>query len=283
MRHTNGRRPQPCAASLGVSLASACGAFALAALSAQPAAASGGAQPDVTHVGTLKGGHEGPPEGATAGGTEVVIRGNKLRFEDESCVFSQELSGYGTYSEGPLLSGCSDVIVRFGTEPGLVAAASEHQIDVFSPPHKAGSVDVTVTTRGGISATHSADHYTYIGSPPAVGSRPLPTVKNISPDRGPTTGFTTVSITGEHLLPSGDAACVECARVSVRFGKRAVPALQGTQSELLVVSPPHEPGTVDVFVSAAGLTSAATTADRFSFTAHHHHRRHHHHRSRHRR
>lgn len=239
--------------------------------------AAGGAAPTVTRVAALKGGHEGPAEGPTAGGSEVVISGSNLLLGAPSCVFSDELDGTPRAS----LPGCSGVIVRFGGEPGLVASASAHSIDVISPAHKAGVVDVTVTTPAGTSATSSKDRFKYVGPSPQVGSGASPAISSIAPSRGPTGGFTTVTITGANLLPAGSSVCVECALVSVSFGKSTVPVLEGTQTELVVVSPPHDAGTVDVLASVAGLQSAASAADRFTYTAPPRHRRHHRHHHRH--
>jgi hypothetical protein len=57
--------------------------------------------------------------------------------------------------------------VSFGTAaaPNL-AVASDTQLTVTSPPGAAGTVDVTVTTPAGTSATTPAGQYTYIA--PAV-------------------------------------------------------------------------------------------------------------------
>ncbi len=246
-------------------------------LLAVPAFAAGGARPVVSHVATLKEGHEGPAEGSTEGGTEVVISGGNLLQGASSCLFSDGLGGSPVAS----LPGCSTVIVRFGSEPGLVAFASAHSVDVVSPAHKAGVVDVSVTTPGGASTTSSHDRYKYVGAPPQLGVGTPPVVHGISPNHGPIAGFTTVTITGEHLLPPGSGACVECSLVSASFGKSAVPVLEGTPTELVVVSPPHQATTVDVVVSTAGKQSATNGADRFTYNGaqhrhHRHHRRRHH-------
>ena len=289
MRSPEDFRPllRACARGAGRSVVSAVTGLALTLAFTGVAAASGGARPEVTHVSTFAEGHEGPAQGSTAGGTEVVIKGNNLLSRGDSCIFSEPTGG----SPGePSLPGCSDVIVYFGSEPGLVVAASKHEIDVFSPPHAAGVVDVTVTTPGGTSSKTSADHYTYLGPTPVPGSGPAPKVTAVSPDRGPASGFTTVTISGQDLLPAGTSACVECAHVTARFGSSTVPVLEGTQERLLLVSPPHDPGTVDVVVTVQGNSSATSAADRFTYTGHggghehghhhhhHHHPHHHHHR-----
>lgn len=81
-----------------------------------------------------------PTFGYTNGGTPVTITGTNLK-------------------------GAS--AVRFGS----VAASSfrivsETEIEADSPPNSSGSVDVTVTTAGGTSATSAADQFLYITQPP---------------------------------------------------------------------------------------------------------------------
>ena len=53
---------------------------------------------------------------------------------------------------------------------------SATSITATSPAGSAGTVDVTVTTPGGTSATSSADHFTYVAAP---------TVTGVSPNAGP--------------------------------------------------------------------------------------------------
>jgi hypothetical protein len=83
-----------------------------------------------------------PTSGPTAGGTQVTITGTNLAYSP---------------------------VVRFGN----VAAASPSvgtapgqpdRLTVMSPPHQAGTVDVTVTTPGGTSSTSTATHFTYVGA-----------------------------------------------------------------------------------------------------------------------
>ncbi len=56
-------------------------------------------------------------------------------------------------------------------------------------PAGTGTVDVTVTTPAGTSATSSADQFTYT-------TAAAPTVTGLSPTTGPTAGGTLVTITG---------------------------------------------------------------------------------------
>ena len=52
--------------------------------------------------------------------------------------------------------------VKFGTTPATgVTFVASNQIKAKAPAHGAGTVDITVTTAGGTSATSAADQYTY--------------------------------------------------------------------------------------------------------------------------
>jgi IPT/TIG domain len=214
----------------------------------------------------------------------VQISGRQLLPGGGSCLLLQELAGV---QGGRSLPRCAQVIVYFGGEPGLVFDASPTHIDVFSPPHPSGPADVTVTTTAGTSATQRGDRFTYVGPLPPTGAASPPAVTKVSPTQGPASGFTPVLVRGEGLLPVGANACLECAAVTVRFGARAVAVLEGTQHQLLVASPPHEAGTVDLAVSVDGVISATTAADRFTYLGrghgHHGHgrRNHRHHRRKH--
>ncbi|MBP0644734.1 IPT/TIG domain-containing protein, partial [Mycobacterium tuberculosis] len=60
-----------------------------------------------------------------------------------------------------------------------------------------GTVDVTVTTVGGTSATGAADQYTYVAAP---------TVSSVNPTSGPGSGGTTVTITGTNFTGASAVA-----------------------------------------------------------------------------
>ena len=94
---------------------------------------------------------------------------------------------------GPMQGGTSVTItgtnfsevtaVRFGSNAaGSFIVNSTTQITATSPAG-IGTVDVTVTTPGGTSATSTADQFTYVPAPALA-----PTVTNINPNTGPTSG-----------------------------------------------------------------------------------------------
>ena len=100
-----------------------------------------------------------PAGGPTAGGTSVTITGNGF-------------------------SGAT--AVHFGANPASsVTVVSNTRITATAPAGSAGTVDVTVTTAGGTSATGANDHFTY-----------GPSVSGVSPGSGTVQGGTSVTITG---------------------------------------------------------------------------------------
>ncbi len=81
-------------------------------------------------------------------------------------------------------------------------------------------------------------------------------VTNVAPSRGPTTGGTSVRISG------GGFYSVE----AVEFGKTQAPSFEVlSPTEIAVVTPPSPPGHVDVTVKTANGTSETSADDRFTF------------------
>ena len=92
-----------------------------------------------------------PASGPTAGDTNVTITGTNL---------------------------AGATAINFGANAATnVSVVNATTVTATSPAGSAGTVDVTVTTPGGTSATSAADHYTYAAAP---------TVTAVSPSSGPT-------------------------------------------------------------------------------------------------
>jgi hypothetical protein len=161
-----------------------------------------------------------PSSGPTAGGTSVTITGANL-------------------------AGAS--AVKFGSTVATIVSNTAIQIVATSPAHASGTVDVTVTTAGGTSATSAADDFTYAGPP---------TVTGVSPTFGPTAGGTVVTITGTNLAnPS-----------AVTFGgSRAAVVTPISPTQIIAISPGGSAGAQDVRVTTPGGTTATGSADRFTF------------------
>ena len=149
-------------------------------------------------------------------------------------------------------SGFTDATaVHFGSiEAADFTVESDTVIDATAPAGSAGTVDITVATSSGTSATWSADQYTYM-APPAVTS--------ISPAGGPTTGDTLVLISGSGFTGA----------TAVDFN--GVPAASFdvlSDTEVQTASPAADAtGVVDITVTTPYGTSATSSADQFTYAA----------------
>ena len=143
--------------------------------------------------------------------------------------------------------------VAFGGTAGTaLTVVSATQLKITSPAKAAGAVDVQVTTPGGTSAAVTADKYTYVAPPPA------PVVTAISPASGTTAGGTVVTVTGSNFTGA----------TKVAFGGTAGTALTVVwATQLKITSPAKAAGAVDVQVTTPGGTSAAVTADKYTYVA----------------
>ena len=163
------------------------------------------------------------PSGPTAGGNLVAITGTNLA----------QVSA-----------------VSFGGTPAAsFLSLGNTLLSAAVPPGAAGTVDVTVTTPGGTSATGANDQYTYVAQPVVTG---------VGPGAGPTAGGTSVTITGTHLTGA----------LSASFAGTSVPiASIVSDSEVTATAPPGAAGTVDVTVTTAGGPSATSAADAYIYVA----------------
>jgi Tfp pilus assembly protein PilV len=131
---------------------------------------------------------------------------------------------------------------------GAVAAPSytvngASQITATSPSG-VGTVDVTVVTAAGTSVTSSADKFTY-----------ATTVTGVSPNSGPSSGGTVVTVTGGGF--NGATA--------VKFGSTAATNVTVTNDTQLTATAPAGTGTVDITVTSPSGTSATSVNDRFTY------------------
>ncbi len=168
-----------------------------------------------------------PSFGPVAGGTAVTISGDNL-------------------------SGAT--AVDFGGIPALSFSvnADGTMISAVSPGGAAATVDVTVVTLSGTTATSPADQFTYAAAP---------TVSGISPATGPTSGGTQITVTGTDL---GGATQVDFDDDS---GDDFLGTIVSNTSDQIVVTAPSTgfEGTFDVIVTTVGGTSAGSPADQFTY------------------
>ncbi len=136
--------------------------------------------------------------------------------------------------------------VSFGATPAsTVNVTSTTQIVATAPPGS-GTVDITVTTAVGPSATTAADEFTYI---------PAPTVATVSPASGPASGGTSVTITGSDLTGA----------TAVKFGTTPATGFTVDSATQITATSPAGSGTVDVTVTTPGGTSSTGATDRYSY------------------
>lgn len=167
-----------------------------------------------------------PRRGPATGGTRVIVKGSGF----------QDVQG-----------------VSFGT----VAASSYEALNsrvivAVSPAGTAGqTVDVTVTTSAGTSATGQFDQFTY-------GAIPAPVVQHVAPKAGPATGGTKVIIKGRGFL----------GVTAVTFGTQAATSFKVLNRRVIAaVAPAGTAGQwVDVTVTSPAGTSGITGADHYTYT-----------------
>ncbi len=139
--------------------------------------------------------------------------------------------------------------VDFGATPvAAFTVVNNTEITADSPAAGTGTVNVTVTTPGGTSATSTADQFIY--------SVAAPVVTGLSPASGPTTVGIPVTITGTGFIGA----------TAVDFGTGVASSFTEVSStEIIAVSPAAGTGTVNVTVTTPGGTSATSTADQFTY------------------
>ena len=120
----------------------------------------------------------------------------------------------------------------------------------MTAPAGTGTVDVTVTTPGGTSATSTYTKYTY--------NAPRPTVSSLTPNNGLRTGGNTVTI--------GGTGFTGATRVKFGYYSSATNLVVVSDTQITVTAPAGT-GTVDVTVTTPGGTSATSTYTKYTYNA----------------
>lgn len=227
--------------------------------------------PTVTFISSAKITAVTPPH--AVGAVDVVVEN---RAASGLSLGSTTLTGGFTYvapptitsvspSVGSIGGGTTVTITGTGFETGAtvsfgavasptVIVSSATQIVATAPTEAAGTVSVVVTNPDGGTVT-AAGAFTY-GLPP--------TITGIAPARGALTGGAIVTLTGTQFQPGA----------VVTFGgvAGAVTSVSADGTTIVVTSPPHGPGTVDVVVTnpdgrTAILPSSFTFVNSISITS----------------
>ncbi|NUL03064.1 IPT/TIG domain-containing protein [Streptomyces lunaelactis] len=133
--------------------------------------------------------------------------------------------------------------VAFGGNNATPTVTSDSLLNVTVPAGTSGSVGVSVTTTGG---TNNGFSYTYVD---------VPTIIELAPTSGSTSGGTAVTITGTELATTE----------SVTFDGVTAPFAVVNSTTLSVVTPPGTAGAVDVVVNTTG--GGVTAAGGFTYVA----------------
>jgi len=162
--------------------------------------------------------------GTSAGGTMVTITG-------------KELTGASAVSFG------EGAAAEF-------TVSSPTSITAVSPPGSAGTVDVMVTTAGGVSAISTKDRFKY-----------APAVSAISPSGGSVAGGATVTVTGSGFL-------VGTGGTTLKFGtKKASAVACASTTSCTAVVPANPAGTVNVTAQVNKVTSPVVQpGDEFTYS-----------------
>jgi alpha-tubulin suppressor-like RCC1 family protein len=137
--------------------------------------------------------------------------------------------------------------VWFGRNRGQVLEDGESRIVAVAPAGTVGRVNVSVRTPAGVSPETAGARYTY-----------RPVVTGVAPAEGSPAGGTEVTIHGAGFTP-GSATVIRFA------GAPATAVDCADSTTCTALAPAHSAGTVDVVAMAAGILSARTVADRFSY------------------
>jgi hypothetical protein len=141
--------------------------------------------------------------------------------------------------------------VTFGSSTATsFTVKSSKSILALTPAAAATTVDVTVTTPAGTSATSLADHFRF--GPP--------TITELTPNHGPTTGPTSVTVTGTGFALGAGATAFKLGTIPVT----SVNCTSITSCKIVV--PAHKAGSLDLRATVEKLVSPKVPADVFTYS-----------------
>ncbi len=192
----------------------------------------------------------------TSAGSSAVNPNDQYDYTSSGPTVTSISPGTGTGSGGTSItingSGFSNVTgVKFGTTAATsYSVVSNSQITAISPSHNPGTIDVTVVTTGGTSATSSADQFVF--TTPVL----VPQVTSLVTTSGTTAGGTQVTIQGVNYTNI----------TGVYFGSLAAASyVVNSSTSITAVTAAEAAGSVDVTVQNTAGTSMTSANDKFAF------------------
>jgi uncharacterized repeat protein (TIGR02543 family) len=189
----------------------------------------------------------------TAGGTSTTSAGSKYSYVAAPTISSlstsdgAEAGGIGVVITGTGFTNVSSV--TFGSNNATSFTVNSSTRITANFPAGTGTVNVRVTTPGGISSNVSADDFTYTSATK---------VTSISPNTGATGGGTVVEISGTNFSSSSTVVFGTTAATNVSYnsvtGKITATSPAGTNTQY-------------VRVTTSGSQSATAAANVFTYTA----------------
>ena len=189
-----------------------------------------------------------PGAGSPTGGNNVIVAGTGFTGATDVFVGTKDISA--SPCPGSPTSPCF-----------TVDGSTQITVEDF-PAHAATTVDVTVQTPAGTSATSPADQYVYASAP---------TVTSVSPPFGPLVGGNTVTVNGTGFDPAGVVATqvsVGATNITAMCsGTPTSPCFSVASDSQITVEdfPGGTAASVDVTVTAVGGTSATSGADKYTY------------------
>lgn len=181
-------------------------------------------------------------------GTSATSAADTFTFGPPSIYFLFPGAGspYGNTSVSIIGSGLGNASsVSFGGANGTIVSRSNSSIEVKSPAHGAGLVDITVTNAAGTSTITSGDQYVF----------GTPVISLVSPNAGDTAGGNVITITGSRLTNT----------IDITFGGISSSFTVDSDTQITATAPGHLPGTVDIIATNDFGTSAITAADKYTY------------------
>jgi len=140
--------------------------------------------------------------------------------------------------------------VSFGTLAATsYTVETDQEILATSPAGSAGNIDVSVTSPSGTTSIDPADVFTY--------SLKVGIISSVVPDVGPSTGGTTVTISGKNFKNVS----------AVTFGTMPAAGFTVTSPRSITAVSPSGTGTVDIIITnASGVGGGGSPVDQFTYT-----------------